>query len=131
MPIDSGIQFRQLSFAMNPLDRRMVALTFLAMLGFGASALNACGPRAKLTPDGEMPTAESVEPDEDEQAKDPPMTEEEERAARERADIEPLQTADAEKEQNSEPEVDAKGKKMVKAPDSEREPLMKKPAKSK
>jgi hypothetical protein len=116
---------------MNPLGRRMVVLSFLAILGLGASALNACGPRAKLTPDGEMPTAGSAEPNEDEQAKDPPMTEAEERAARERADIEPLQTADAEKGQNSEPEVDATGKKKVKAPDSEREPLMKKPAKSK
>lgn len=131
MPIDSGTQFPQSSFPMTPLDRRMVVLSFLAILGFGASALNACGPRAKLTPDGETPTADTAEPDEDKEVKDPPMTEEQERAARERADIEPLQTADAEKEQNSEPEVDAKGKKKVKAPDSEREPLMKKPSKSK
>ena len=109
----------------------MVSLSLVAILGFGASSLNACGPRAKLTPDGEMPTAGSAEPNEDEQIKDPPMTEEEERAARERADIEPLQTAAEENGQNSEPEVDAKGKKKVKAPDSEREPLMKKPAKSK
>lgn len=116
---------------MNPLDRRKVAISFVAILGFAASSLIACGPRAKLTPDGETPTAGSAEPNEDEQAKDPPMTEEEERAARERADVEPLQTADAEKAQNSEPEVDAKGKQKVKAPDSEREPLMKKPAKSK
>jgi hypothetical protein len=117
---------------MNLLDRRVVALSFLVALGIGSSFLSACGPRAKLTPDGEMPTAASAEPNEDEQAKDPPMTEEEERAARERADVEPLQTADAEKgQQNSEPEVDSKGKKKVKAPDSEREPLMKKPAKSK
>lgn len=119
---------------MNPLDRRIVAFSFLALLSFGISALDACGPRAKLTPDGEMPTAGSAEPNEDEQAKDPPMTEEQELAARERSDIEPLQTADAEKAekaQNSEPEIDAKGKKKVRAPDSEREPLMKKPAKSK
>lgn len=131
IPIDSCTRFRQLSFAMNPLDRRRVALSFVAILGFAVASLNACGPRAKLTPDGETPTAGSAEPIEDEQPKDPPMTEEEERAARERADVEPLQTADAEKGQNSEPEVDAKGKKKLKAPDSEREPLMKKPANSK
>lgn len=116
---------------MNPLDRRLVALSFVAVLGFSGALLNACGPRAKLTPDGETPTAGSAEPNEDEQAKDPPMTEEEERAARERADIEPLQTADAEKGQDSESEFDAKGKKKLKAPEGERESLMKKPTKPK
>jgi hypothetical protein len=128
-----------MSYAMNHLDRRVVALSFVAILGLGAYSLSACGPRAKLTPDGETPsgetpsgetpTAGSADPDEKADAKDPPMTEEEERAARERADVEPLQTANAEKKQNSEPEGDTKGKKKLKAPDSEREPLTKKPAK--
>jgi hypothetical protein len=134
MPIDSGSQFLQMSYVMNLLDRRVVAFSFLAILGLGAYSLNACGPRAKLTPDGEMPngetaTAGSADPDEKADAKDPPMTEEEEKAARERADVEPLKTADAEKKQSAEPEVDTKGKKKLKAPDSEREPMTKKPAK--
>jgi hypothetical protein len=43
------------------------------------------------------------------------------------SDVEPLQASNAEQKKGAEPEVDAKGIKKVKAPDSEREPLTKKP----
>lgn len=120
---------------MNPRDSRFATLAFVVVLSLPAFAVIACGARAGATAGPETAQAgpadtddeSAADADTDTDAKEAPPSEEEVRAAREKADVDPFNQSDTEPKEGSEPERDEKGHKKLKAPDSNREPLLKKP----
>ncbi len=120
---------------MNSRDSHFATLAFVVVLSLPAFAVTACGPRASATAGPATAQAGSEDPDDekeaesdaDTEAKEAPPTEEEVRAARDKADVDPFSQSDAEPKESAEPERDEKGHKKLKAPDSNREPLLKKP----